>query len=252
MKKYISIFFLGLAVLVMSFAPNPVQDNSEFEGAWTTQYQNDQGQQVTVVAILQDGYLAQSFYTKDPNEFIQAVGGVYTIENNVLNVEIRFSSSGEPALGSKSSSEFTREGDKVTMTQSDVIWTRIDRGNNSPLASAWFITGRKRNGELSQNNNIGPRRTMKILSDTRFQWIAYNMETGDFRGTGGGTYTAENGKYTENIEFFSRDNTRVGASLSFDYDVKSKEWHHSGLSSKGNPIYEIWTPVEMVKFSTDD
>ena len=30
------------------------------------------------------------------------------------------------------------------------------------------------------------------------------------------------GKYTENIEFFSRDNNRVGASLSFDYEIKEK------------------------------
>ena len=87
----------------------------------------------------------------------------------------------------------------------------------------------------------GPRKTMKILSGTKFQWIAYNTETGDFSGTGGGTYTTEGGKYTENIDFFSRDNTRVGASLKFDYELKEKKWHHRGLSSEGSPIYEIWS-----------
>jgi hypothetical protein len=82
---------------------------------------------------------------------------------------------------------------------------------------------------------------MKILSGKRFQWIAYNSETGEFFGTGGGTYTTRRGKYTENIEFFSRDNDRVGASLQFDYDLKDGDWHHSGKSSRGNPIYEIWS-----------
>ena len=82
---------------------------------------------------------------------------------------------------------------------------------------------------------------MKILSGTRFQWIAYNTETKEFLGTGGGTYTTEDGKYTENIEFFSRDATRVGTSLAFTFEIKDSNWHHSGLSSKGEPIYEIWS-----------
>jgi hypothetical protein len=119
-------------------------------------------------------------------------------------------------------------------------WNRIDDGNPGELYGAWLITGRERNGEISRSTP-GARKTMKILSGTRFQWIAYNTDTGEFFGTGGGTYTTENGKYTENIEFFSRDNSRVGRSLRFEYEIKDGEWHHSGLSSKGEPIYEIWT-----------
>jgi hypothetical protein len=79
-----------------------------------------------------------------------------------------------------------------------------------------------------------------MLSDNRFQWIAFNSETAEFFGTGGGTYTAKGGKYTENIEFFSRDSSRVGAQLTFDFKREGNNWHHSGLSSTGNPINEIW------------
>jgi hypothetical protein len=43
------------------------------------------------------------------------------------------------------------------------------------------------------------------------------------------------------IEFFSRNKSRVGAKLSFDFDKKDDDWHHSGLSSAGEPIYEIWS-----------
>lgn len=82
---------------------------------------------------------------------------------------------------------------------------------------------------------------MKILSGTRFQWIAYNTETKEFKGTGGGTYTTLDDTYTEQIEFFSRDDSRVGARLQFTYNLKNEDWHHSGLSSKGTPIYEIWS-----------
>ena len=120
------------------------------------------------------------------------------------------------------------------------IWNRVDDGTPGQLAGAWLITGRKRDEEMTERKS-GPRKTMKILSGTRFQWIAYNSETGDFMGTGGGKYTTEGGKYIENIDFFSRDNTRVGASLEFDYELKNGKWHHWGLSSKGSPIYEVWS-----------
>jgi hypothetical protein len=102
-----------------------------------------------------------------------------------------------------------------------------------------------RDGQLSKMTP-GARRTMKILSGTRFQWIAYNTETKEFSGTGGGTYTTVNGKYTENIEFFSRDNSRVGASLTFDFSLEDGAWRHSGRSSKGDPINEVWTKREKI------
>ena len=122
---------------------------------------------------------------------------------------------------------------------------RVDDGTPGQLANAWLITGRKRDNGM-QTITPGARKTMKILSGTRFQWIAYNSESGQFFGTGGGTYTSENGKYVENIDFFSRDSNRVGASLEFDFELVDGEWHHSGLSSKGSPIYEIWSPRETL------
>jgi hypothetical protein len=81
---------------------------------------------------------------------------------------------------------------------------------------------------------------VKILSGTRFQWIAINTHTKEFFGTGGGAYTFQGGTYTENIAFFSRDSSRVGASLRFNGKVEKDGWHHSGLSSSGDKIYEIW------------
>jgi hypothetical protein len=103
------------------------------------------------------------------------------------------------------------------------------------------------NGEIKWRTP-GVRKTMKILSGTKFQWIAYNTETKEFFGTGGGSYTTTpDGKYTENIEFFSRDNSRVGASLQFDFSIQDGNWRHKGLSSKGDPIDEIWTQREVLE-----
>jgi len=143
---------------------------------------------------------------------------------------------------------FDIKGDKISFENDEKIWTRIDTGKPGDLAGAWLMSGRVRDGKISRREP-GPRKTMKILSKTRFQWIAYNTETWKFSGSGGGTYTAEDGKYVENIEFFSRDSSRVGASLSFDYEIIENEWHHSGLSSKGKPIHEIWSPRILSKLN---
>jgi hypothetical protein len=118
-------------------------------------------------------------------------------------------------------------------------WTRLDDGTG-PLAGNWQITSRENDGKMTPIPK-GPRQTFKILTGTRFQWIAFNLDSGEFFGSGGGTYTFENGTYTEKIEFFSRDNARVGAVLSFKGTVTGNDWDHSGLSSKGDPIHEVWS-----------
>ncbi len=57
----------------------------------------------------------------------------------------------------------------------------------------------------------------------------------------GGAYTIIDGKYTEHIECFFRDNSRVGASLEFDFELIDGKWYHSGFSSKGAPLHEVWS-----------
>ncbi|MBO6761639.1 MAG: membrane or secreted protein, partial [Roseivirga sp.] len=116
---------------------------------------------------------------------------------------------------------------------------RIDDGN-SDLAGAWRITDRMRNGEM-QAMQLGARKTIKMITGSRFQWAAFNPETKQFSGTGGGKVTLKDGKYSEHIEFFSRNPDRVGADLTFNYEVNGDKWTHSGLSSSGDPIKEIWT-----------
>ena len=87
----------------------------------------------------------------------------------------------------------------------------------------------------------GDRKTLKLLTGTRFQSMAINAATKKKFGTGGGTYTFADGKYTEQIEFFSCDSTRVGATLNFDGSLKDSVWNHSGKSLKGDPLNELRT-----------
>ena len=49
-------------------------------------------------------------------------------------------------------------------------------------------------------------------------------------GSGGGFYSAEDEIYTENIEFFSRNNKSVGRVLPFQYSLKDNDWHQVYLT----------------------
>lgn len=214
------------------------------DGSWKL-IQKD-GKDVTdreVIKIVQDNYFALGSKNLSNNEFLGAAGGELSLEEETLT-EIRdFDTYEGEEIGKEQEFNITWDGEnKVEISDgiSTKIWERISEESDA-LTGNWVITGRERNGEMN-TMTPGDRRTVKILSGGRFQWIAFNSATKEFNGTGGGTYTAENGVYTENIEFFSRDASRVGASLEFQYEVKDGKWHHKGKSSKGDPIYEIWSP----------
>lgn len=199
------------------------------------------GKELRNVIIFTEGHQVATFYEAKTGAFVGTNGGSWSLDGNQMTETIEFDTKTPDRVGNTVTFEIVWDNDELRIKDVDLVWKRLDNGTPGDLSGAWLISGRMRNGELQKRDTNRPRKTMKILSGTRFQWIAYNTETKQFMGTGGGTYTTVDGKYTENIEFFSRDNTRVGASLQFDFELKDGDWHHSGLSSKGQPIYEIWT-----------
>ena len=217
------------------------------EGAWKLVSQN--GTALTdqeYIKIYQDAYFAFGVKNVSDNAFIGAGGGPYKFEDDKVFETLDFFTLNPLQIGTTTPFKVDLDGKMLVMSANTnngmlvEIWERISDATDD-LTGNWVITGRKREDQISRSTP-GARRTVKILSGGRFQWIAFNSETREFSGTGGGTYSAINGKYTENITFFSRDNARVGAKLGFDFEVIDGEWHHSGLSSTGAPIYEIWTP----------
>lgn len=239
MKKLLLIV-LGLMILV-SFKPESPSPFSpkQLIGAWESTMNDQNGKELIGKAIITDGYISVAFFYKEDNAFYGTAGGSWTLEGDMMSVTTEFNTQDIEKVGTTDSQKITIKGNTLVGEKDNMEWTRIDNGKPGKLEGAWLMTGRKRDGEISRRTP-GERKTMKILSGTRFQWIAFHTGNGGFFGTGGGTYTTQNGKYTENIEFFSRDVTRVGMSLEFDFEIKDGEWHHSGKSSKGDPMYEIW------------
>jgi len=185
-------------------------------------------------------YLILSVYHTSPAKFIKTMGGFFSIKNDSLHLNLEFNSN-------YAQDSLKRIKIPIQISQEQLALKGALKGNyaksitkSQELDGPWLFgtrgpdTGQKRRGDSRS------RKTLKFLLDGRFQWIAFDTEGMQFKGSGGGRYTAVDGTYTENIAYFSRDNTRVGAVLEFNYELKENDWHHTGNNSKGEPMYEIW------------
>ncbi len=212
-------------------------------GGWRT----TSGDEETVLILAAQQY-SMATYNVKAKSFIGTEGGSWKIQGNEITFQTEFNTAAPKKAGQPGVWTFELKETALVLATSDTkrVFQRTDDGTPGALAGAWLITGRMTDKGMQQITP-GARKTMKILSGTRFQWIAYNSETKEFFGTGGGTYTTENGKYTETIEFFSRDSTRVGMQLSFDFSLPDGNWRHQGKSSKGDPIDEVWSLREKLK-----
>ncbi|HYE53849.1 MAG TPA: hypothetical protein VD996_03370 [Chitinophagaceae bacterium] len=231
MKLLLTMFaFLGVM---------PINDQTLLTGAW--QWKEGSEEKVWIFA---DGYCAQSSYDKINKKFMGTWGGPYKIDNDKLTIQTEFNTFDSTQIGKAVEYTLSGKGAKISLNSKGASqeWQRIDNGVG-PLAGTWRISGRMQDGKMSEIKP-GARKTLKILSATRFQWVAINPEVKGFYGTGGGTCMFFNGKYMEKIEFFSRDSSRVGATLSFEGKVANDLWTHTGLNSRGEPLHEEWTRVK--------
>ena len=187
------------------------------------------GKNITHKIMLDENYFVETQYLTKTAEFILTRGGYYNkTETNIIKVNLEFNSN------------FLKDSLKLFQIEKKDSWIK-SFGKPIDLNGKWLMAGRITNEGEKRRDISKPRKTMKFLKNGNFQWIAFNTETFQFFGSGGGTYSAKNGIYTENIQFFSRNNNSVGKILPFNYSLKGVDWHHSGKSSKGDPIYEIWT-----------
>ncbi|MEC7754261.1 membrane or secreted protein [Roseivirga sp. UBA1976] len=231
--------FPGSSVSTGEFRANAL------EGAWELETVNGEHFAHRAVLLIEEPYVFYTEFDEEGKRFIGSQGGMVEIIANKLFYTNEFNTWDESQIGQRVEMTAELKANKVTFSYTvgeatnTMVFNRIDTGN-SDLAGAWRITDRMQEGEMRAMSQ-GARKTIKVITGTRFQWAAYNPENKQFSGTGGGTISLKDGKYTEHIEFFSRNPDRVGASLTFNYEVNGSKWVHSGLSSAGEPIKEIWT-----------
>lgn len=203
---------------------------TSLEGAWKREADG-----VTTVLLFESGYFTSTAFTAEGLK--QTWGGPATVKGDTLTVTLEFDSGKAPL--EKRALPFVLKAGKLTLAKEPAAYTRVDDGKG-PLAGVWRISGRMQDGALQPMHTTGTRKTLKLLTGTRFQWFAIDPGKGFFGATGAGTYSFEKGKYTERIEVFSKDASKVGAALTFDGALEGGKWRHSGFSSKGDRIDEVW------------
>lgn len=188
-----------------------------------------------------NGYLTHTVFRTNPAEFIKTTGGFYKSDGEKLMVNLEFNSDFEKDGRKTMEIPYSKNGDTIVLQMNSDLSFEKQESMEQDLDGQWLFATRGPDTGQDRRGEENPRKTLKFLIDGRFQWIAYQTETMAFSGTGGGSFTSVDGIYTENIEFFSRDNARVGASLEFNYEIKGDDWHHTGQNSRGEPMYEIWS-----------
>ena len=233
MKTFFAFLLIFVSVMTVNAQTNSVA------GAWTMSDGESRHH-----LFFQDGFF---FHTvQQGNQFVMSRGGTYETKAGNISAKTLYNSADANDVGQSMTVPFSMSGSALTVNvpNGEARFERVDNGT-APLAGVWRITGRMgEDGKVADIHQTGSRQTYKMLTGTKFQWVAIDPDKKQFSGTGGGSYTFKDGKYTENIEFFSRDNSRVGASLVFDGKLENGKWHHSGLSSKGAKIYEVWSKVK--------
>ncbi len=231
-QRFILLFLLigSLAVASRIGQTNPVN------GTWRMLESSG----TTVLLTLADNYLMQTTY--EPNRYVSTKGGPYRLDGNKLNLLLEFDTADSSRVGQTESYQMGGRTGQLVISSSagSRTFSRIEE-TPTALTGLWRITGRVNDAGQVSTMQRGPRKTVKLLTGSRFQWTAINPQTKQFFGTGGGTYVLNDGNYTETIDFFSRDNSRVGRSLTFKTDLTGTEWHHSGQSSTGGTVNEIWS-----------
>ena len=244
-KNYTVLSYSKLILLF--FTSNFMAIGQISEGIYVDSLENNSSKRIHQVKI-HDDYFIYTAYENDPANFIKTLGGFAKIEktdaNTLLVVLLEFNSNYPQDSIRKLSIPVKMIGDKLQLNWFEELTLEPIETKTQDLDGEWLFatrgpdTGQDRRGEKSS------RKTLKFLKDGTFQWIAYDTESFRFSGTGGGSYSSKDGIYTEQIEFFSKDNSRVGATLEFNYELNENDWHHTGNNSKGEPMYEIWAKRE--------
>jgi len=242
--KYFVMLLLSSAVIfLLSSYKSVIIDTKDIVGAWG--YGSPENR---TVMINTNTVFSVATYDITGKKFIHSYGGTWRVEGSRLIKKIEWNSRDSNEVGKELSEDVQIAGGKLSIKQKNETWTRLDDGKPGDLMGAWVITGSYRNDSVSKRSSpFFPRRTMKVLSGKYFHWIAYNVVTKSFMNAGGGTYTTVNGKYTENIEFFTKTSESVGKTLAFDYSFVNGDWRHKGEKSTGGPMDECWSKRETLE-----
>lgn len=214
-------------------------------GAWRLIEEDGKKVNQETIKLYSNSFFTYATYDSSSGNFIEAGGGTYFYEffNYTETVEI---DSNEPALsGTKRSYKALLDDNVLTLTNLKDgkvrVWEKFDEADDYEMTTCWRIHKKRDQGDEDWRKIVySPRKTLKMLTNNRYQVLAFNSSTGEFIGSSGGTWNKEPRLYQENIEFFSKNPSNVGRSLEFNRKMDDGLWHHTGNQTDGDLMMEVW------------
>jgi len=208
---------------------------------------------------------AEYDYAND--QLLGAGGGTYTLEGNTYTENIKFyhpPGSNELGQAIPFTVEFTdslwrhtgyvkmmefdpETGNNIVADSAiiDEYWERVkiqptdDTGGK--LYGTWNLISYKHPSDTIWKEYPEFVGYMKLLSPTHWVSIKYNKEGDEVMAIGGGTYSVTNDQYLEKINFVYGDQSRVGSTSNFEWDMKNdNQWHIVGsLNGKNDDTIQL-------------
>jgi len=142
---------------------------------------------------------------------------------------------------------FSPDGQQVVTTSKDgtsQAWEVETRKLLSGLSNhlgTWQLVSFKYGDATKWSDVPDGQRHIKFLTPTHFTWVAYEVASGKVQSMAGGTYTLNDGAYTESIEYAGEGMTDYfGKKQSFTIRVEADKLRQTGQLSDGTKVEEMW------------
>ncbi len=149
---------------------------------------------------------------------------------------------GKPVLA-----RFSADGTQILITSTNDTLRLWDVKSGKPLSGqpahlgTWRLVSFKYGDASNWTDAPQAQRRIKLITATHFTWVEYEVSSGKVQSSAGGTYSFDNGKYTELIEFAGEGmDNYLGKKQPFTIRVEEDKLHQSGQLSDGTKIEEIW------------
>jgi len=214
-------------------------------------------------------------YDKSRDKLLGTGGGTYALEAPLYTENIKFFyPSGSSELGQSipfnielkndqwrhtgysKIIEFNGETGEPVVADSaiiDELWQRVETksedDSNGKLIGTWNLISYKEPFDLIWRKYPDFVGYIKVITSTHFAWTKYNREGDEIIAIGGGTYSINNGHYTETINYHYPPRPEViEINAEFDWKLENHTWYHFGEIEDGNQIdfvREIWTRYDL-------
>lgn len=208
---------------------------------------NEDTRATKAVKIFKDGYWISAAFGNQKYPFGGSGGGTFTTQNGKYNETLRYYSWDSTAVGKTYSFDYRLEQDRFIQSgyinsdkyQNYLIKEEMTKIipvcnlNDASLEGAWFLKEAFLEGKPDFS---APMEQIKIYAYPRFAWARYNTATGQFLGTGGGSYYFDGKKLIEHLEYMTYD-LAIGSDVEIAVTLQGKRMQQS---SWGGTYQETW------------